>query len=436
MGKTLQSLRRSTFLAVAVAAALYPITTAAAVAGKVFEYLRGDPADMGRAVFGSNTLTNLIPTIYNSLDVVSRELVGFIPAVSSDMTHERAAVGQTVRSPVAPASTASDITPAVTPPNDGDQTIGSVSMTISKSRRVPIRWNGEEKLGLDNNGAPFNVIFRDQVSQAMRTLVNEVEADTAALHISASRAYGTAGTTPFASTLGDPAQMRKILVDNGAPTTDLQLVIDTSAGANMRTLAQLTKANEAADTNLLRRGVLLDIHGFAIRESAQVKQAVTVGTASGATTNNAGYAVGTTTFTLASAGTGTLIAGDVITFAGDTNKYVVVSGDTDVSNGGTLTIAAPGIKVAMSAATKAITVVAAAARNMAFSRNALCLATRVPALPPQGDSAADRQIVTDPVSGLSFEIAMYPQYRQMQYEVSLAWGVAAPKPEHLAILLG
>ena len=34
------------------------------------------------------------------------------------------AAGQTVTTPVAPASTASDVTPAVTPPNDGDQVIG------------------------------------------------------------------------------------------------------------------------------------------------------------------------------------------------------------------------------------------------------------------------------------------------------------------------
>ncbi|KAJ8135974.1 hypothetical protein OY671_010813, partial [Metschnikowia pulcherrima] len=170
-----------------------------------------------------------------------------------------------------PASVATDITPGVTPPDDGDQTIGNVQMTITKARRVPVRWNGEQKLALDNNGASYNVISRDQFAQAMRTLCNEVEGDLAALHVFAARAYGTPGTTPFATNSADTAQSRKISSDNGAPLSDSQMVIDTSAGANMRTLTQLSKANEAADTSLSRRGVSLDVHGFAIRESGQVK---------------------------------------------------------------------------------------------------------------------------------------------------------------------
>lgn len=383
----------------------------------------------------ANTLTGLTVTIFNALDVVSRELTGFIPAVSSDMTYNRAAKGQTVTSPVAPAATASDITPGVTPPNDGDQVIGKVDMTITKARRAPVRWNGEEKLALDNNGASYNTILRDQFAQAMRTLANEVEADVAGLAIGASRAVGTAGTTPFATNLKDSALALKALQDNGAPKGDLQLVIDTTAGANMRTLGQLTKANEANDDSLLRRGVLLDVHGFAIRESAQVVTPAS-GTGASATTNAAGYAVGATAITLASAGTGTIVAGDVITFAGDTNQYVVVAGDTDVSNGGTITLAKPGLRKAIPTAATAITVTPTSTRNLAFARSAIALATRIPALPEGGDSADDRMIVTDPVSGLSFEIAIYRQYRQVQYEVSLAWGCAMVKPEHSIILLG
>jgi len=383
----------------------------------------------------ANTLTGLIPTLYNARDTVLRELVGFIPAVSSDMTFERAAVGQTVTSPVAPPAVATDITPAVTPPNDGDQVIGSVSMQITKARRVPVRWNGEERLGVDNNGAQFNIILRDQFAQAMRTLTNELEADIAALHIYASRAYGTAGTTPFATNLGDTAQLRKILSDNGAWTSDMQLVLDTGAGANMRTLGQLSKANEADDQSLLRRGVLLDIHGFQIRESGQAKTH-TAGTGASGTTNAAGYAIGATTITLASAGTGTILAGDVLTIAGDANKYVVVTGDTDISGGGTVVIQAPGLRKAIAASATNITLSATSARSMAFDRNAICIATRAPALPLGGDSAVDRMLITDPISGLTFEVSMYAQYRQMQYEIALAWGVAPVKKEAIALLLG
>jgi phage gp37-like protein len=383
----------------------------------------------------ANNLDGLIPTIYNALDVVSRELVGFIPAVSSDMTFERAAKGQKVKSPVTSGATATDIEPDVTPPDDGDQNVGSVEMEITKARRVPIRWNGEEKRGLDNNGASYNVILRDQFAQGMRALVNEVEADLAGLHRFASRAVGTPGTTPFASNLSDTAQALKLLKDNGAPASDLQMVIDTTAGANMRTLTQLNKANEANDDSLLRRGVLLDVHGFAIRESAQIKTSV-AGSAASATTNAAGYAVGATQITLASAGTGAVVVGDAISFAGDPNKYIVVAGDTDVSGGGLIEIAKPGLRKAIPASATAITVTAGAVRNMVFPRSAIALATRAPALPQQGDSAVDRTIITDPVSGLSFEVSVYAQYRQVQYEIALAWGCAAIKSENIGILLG
>ncbi|HMX99949.1 MAG TPA: P22 coat - protein 5 family protein, partial [Agitococcus sp.] len=148
------------------------------------------------------------------------------------------------------------------------------------------------------------------------------------------------------------------------------------------------------------------------------------------------YAVGATTITLASAGTGTILAGDVITFAGDTNQYNVVSGDADVSNGGTITLAAPGLRKAMSAATKAITVLATSPRNMAFSRSAIVLATRMPERPQEGDMAIDVMTIQDPRSGLAFEVAMYPGYRKVRYEIALAWGVKNIKPEHTATLLG
>ncbi len=383
----------------------------------------------------ANTLTSLIPDLYEALDTVSREQVGFIPAVARDHSLERAALNQTVRSFVAPASTSSNVTPGLYAPDDGNQTIGNKSITISKSKYVPIRWNGEEQLGV-NSGPGYMNIRKYQMAQAMRTLCNEVEADLAALHISASRAYGTYNVQPFATTLADTAQCRKILADNGAPLSDLQMVISSTAGAGMRTLTQLTKANEAADNSLLRQGVLLDVHGFAIRESAQVLSGVTVGTlASSPTVNTAAYAVGATVLTI-TGGTGTILAGDIITLAGDTNKYVVSVG-TAAASSGTITIAAPGLRIAIAgSASPAITLIAATDRNMFFDRNAIQLVTRAPALPGEGDMAEDAVFVQDPNSGLGFEVRMYKQYRQVKYELALAWGMAVMKNEHLGLLIG
>lgn len=402
-----------------------------------YNVLKASPFGAPKLALGANTLTNLIPDVYAALDVVSRELVGFIPSVMRNASVDRVALNQTLRAFQTPANTAGkDITPAMSLPSAADQTVLNKSFTITKARAFPFSWSGEEQNSMNAGGPGYLSIKQDQIAQAIRAAVNEVETDIAvAAKNGASRAYGTAGTTPFASDLSDTAQVLKILLDNGAPTTDRHLVIDTTAGAKLRTLTQLTKANEAAGDTLLRQGTLLDVHGFAIRESAKV-QTTTAGTAASATTNNAGYAVGATTITLAAAGTGTILAGDVITFAGDTNKYVVATGNADVSAGGTIVLAAPGLRVAMSAATKAITMVATSTRNIGFTRNAIVLGTRLPALPEENDMALMREVVTDPRSGLSFEVAVYPGYRMNVYEIGLAWGVSVIKPEHTAILLG
>lgn len=376
----------------------------------------------------ANTLTSLIPDLYEALDIVSREQVGFIPSVTLDSSADRAALNQNVRVFQTPASAAEDVVPGQLPADDGDQSIGNTPITISKSRTVPFRWTGEEQRGI-NSGSGYHNVRRDQISQALRTLTNEIEANVASLASTASRGWGTPGTTPFASDLSDPAQVLKILKDNGAPPSDLQMVIDTTAGAKVRSLAQLTKANEAGTTELRAQGTLLDIHGFKIRESAGVG-IHTAGTGTLYVTTGA-LAVGATVIPVGT-GSGTVVAGDVVTLnGGDTNKYVVAS----ALSAGSFTIAAPGLrKAAASGAT--VTLAAAYTGNMAFSRSAIVLATRMPALPEEGDMAHDRVTITDPRSGLSFEVAMYLQYRRVRYEISIAYGWANIKPAHTALFMG
>lgn len=74
--------------------------------------------------------------------------------------------------------------------------------------------------------------------------------------------------------------------------------------------------------------------------------------------------------------------------------------------------------------------------NFAFSRSAIILATRAPALPEEGDMEDDRIMITDPRTNMSFEVSMYRQYRRVRYEIAAAWGCQNIKPEHSALLLG
>ena len=379
----------------------------------------------------ANTLTNLIPSAYRALNVVSRELVGFIPSVQLDPSSATIAQNQNIFIPAAPVNAAGkNITAAMSIPTIADQTIATTTHTLSKARAFPFSWSGEEVLSV-NQGPGYLSLQEQQIAQAIRAAVNEIEVDIAvAAKNGASRAFGTtAGTAPV---LADWAQAKKILDDNGAPMSDRTSVFNTTAGVALRNTSNLFKVNEAGDAGLLRQGALGSLYGFNLRESAQI-QSTTAGAMTGALVNGA-LAIGATAvvFDTGTVNTTGIVAGDIITFAGDTNKYVVTTGLAAVS--GTITIAAPGLRQA-AADNVAITVFATSARNTAFSRNAILLSTRLPASTPD-DMATDRQVITDPNSGISFELAMYPGYRMVHYEVGLCWGVTVIKPEHLAVIIG
>lgn len=379
----------------------------------------------------ANTLTGLIPYIYRGLEIVAREPLGAIGAVAMDASAAQAAVNQTIRVPIAGTVSLVANTPAETVPAGGDASDTYVDMSITKSYHYPINYNGEEELSLGSN---LQNLKAQQFAQAFRAIAAQVETDILlAAKNASSRAWGTAGTTPFASSLDDAAQIRKILVDNGAPMSDLQLIIDTAAGVKMRGLAGLTAASYAGTDQTLRRGSLLDIFGMTVRESGYVA-AHTKGSATGLDMDG-NYAIGSTTIGLEGGDSGTIAAGDVVTFGTDTNKYVVNSTTASGAATGNVVLASPGTLVAGTTSTE-MTIGNSYRANMAWYRGAVQLLARAPAMPSGGDAASDVMAVTDPVSGLTFQVAMYKLYRKVKIEVGLAWGVKVIKPTFVATLLG
>lgn len=278
-----------------------------------------------------------------------------------------------------------------------------------------------------DQGPGYLNIRQDQIAQAIRTLVNEVEGDIYdAAKVAVSRAHGTSGTTPFSSHLGASANAKKILDDNGAPLTNRSLIINTTAGAELRKNTTLVNVSDAGTSATLRDGELLNLHGFSVKESAKVED-VTSGDGSSYLINGA-LAKGATSLTL-DTGSGTILAGDIITIGNF--KYGVKT----ALAANVVVIEAPGLMEAVANNT-AVAVNATSPRNIAMSQNAVVLATRLPSAPRDGDQALGREVITDPRTGMSLEFVKWPGYDMNVYHVRAAWGVKVLKPEHIAALLG
>ena len=388
-----------------------------------------------------NVLTGLIPTIYASLNMVSRELVGLIGAVTRNpdgQNLQRAALNQSITYPIVPQGTLEDVTPGQLPADTGNQTFGTGTLTISRSKAYPILWNGEQQKSLRTGDTPrIDEILMKQFMQAYRTLANAMEADLASLYTKTSRAIGTAGTLPFntAGDLSDFALAKRLLNENGAPEGMRRMVLGNASAGNLRSkMSNLFKVNESGESAFLRDGALGMVQGLMLGESNQIG-GHTKGAGTGYLVNGT-VAAGATTIPV-DTGTGTILAGDVVTFAGDDNKYVVATGITAPGN---LEIAAPGLLQAPADDATVTVGDSTNEGNMFFSQDAIVLITRPPALPSVGgaerDDAEERRIVVDPISGIPFEISIYYQYRQVKIEVAVAWGYDVVKPEHIGLLLG
>lgn len=276
-------------------------------------------------------------------------------------------------------------------------------------------------------------MLSNQIEQAFRVITNTVEQDIMnAGYVGASRAVGTAGSAPFgtAADMSDLAELEEVLDDNGAPTG--RAAVLTSRGyVNLRSnMSNLFKVNEGGDQNFLRTAQMGGVYNFALGKTGS-KVSHTKGTGSGYLAA-ADEPAGEVSLAL-DTGSGTVLAGDVVTFAGDSNKYVVKTGITAPGN---LIINNPGL-ILPAADTTALTVGGSyQVAGLGFSPDALLLAARIPEMPDGGDAAVAEELVTDPVSGLTFRVAFYKGYHKQMIEISLAWGVKAVKSDNIALLLG
>lgn len=374
----------------------------------------------------ANVLTALAPTLFSVAQEVAAEPFGVIDSINVNFSDKGVAIGDSVTVPVAPVATASTYTPAMTTTAGTDKTAASVAVSITTNSMVSWNLTGEQVRSLENGGN-YEEWVRQLIAQGMRTLRNEAEANCAAvIKQGASRAVGTSGTTPFASTLDLLVDARKVLRDNGAPMADLQFCMDTAAGAKLLKLGIIQNAYQAGSEEERRQGRFLRQFGFRIQESAGIV-AHTAGTGS-AYELTAGFAVGDTALTV-DTGTGTILAGDVVTIAGTTDQQYVVN---SALSGGTFSIGKPGLRAA-EANNDVVSVTAAYTPNLAFERNAVVAVMRPPLIPANAN--IQQRTISDG-RGMTYLLVQVAGDGMLTWRLHLASGFKVVQPEFVAIVKG
>lgn len=376
----------------------------------------------------ANTFTNLAKDVFDAAEIVGREKVGMLSSVKLNGGAQEAAMNDTVRASFTrPQTVSTTYAPSMTIPEGTDQIVDNKTMTLDTYASITIPYTGEDQKHL-NNGAGYEWVFSKQIEQAMRSICNKMELDVAVkAALGAGQAYGTAGTTPFVSNMNDLPNVMKLLIDRGCPDDGrICGVYDTTAAVNIQNLSNLYKVNEAGSEGLLRNGALGNLYNINLKRSAQIGKP-TVGTGASYVLNGA-HAVGATSIVVKT-GTGTILAGDVITING--SKYVVNAG---VAAAGTLTINSGLLAAGVDGNT--VTVDAAARRNIVLHPDALELAMRPLANPYGGDAAVDSMNVSDPVSGLSFKLSHYKGFHKSIIEIGVLYGSKVWLPDFVCEHLG
>lgn len=382
-----------------------------------------------------NTLTALAPVLYSAAQEVSAEPFGAVNAINRFFDNKGVAIGDKVSVPVAPMRAATTYTPSMNM-NGGnlgaDAIADKVEVEITANDMVSWHLTGEQVRSLENGGNDREWV-RQLIAQGMRTLRNRAEAACAlAIKEGASRAVGTAGQTPFATSLVEMTAVRKILRDNGAPMADLQLVINTDAELNLLNLGIIQQAYAAGSDAERRQGRIARQFGFAIEQSAGIATHVKGTALNFDIDNGAGYLAGDYVVNVDGGDGGTLKRGDILAIAGDANRYVSNTAVAALTNDHLITLGRPGLRQAVADGAE-IVIGANYTPSLAFERSAVVGVMRPPIIPA---NANIRQIPISDDMGMTYLLAEVVGDGVITWRLHLAYGFRVVQPEHVALILG
>ncbi len=367
----------------------------------------------------ANTLTNYLPKwLAGSLPILRKNCV--MPRiVNNDFSMNAQSKGSTVEIPIPPTLSTSNVTPGVTPATPSDLNPSTVSLALSNWKYVKFALTDQDLTKI-NAGESF---IPKGIDAGMKALAEQVNTSIFAEYADVFGYVGTAGTTPFATTVAAATAARKTLNIQLSPITDRRLVLDPSAEENALNLSAFSAVQNSGDANVVREGLLGRKYGFDCYSDQQVPTHTTGAAAGYAVNFVAGYAAGVSTLVI-DTGTGAWVDGDIITFASHAQTYVVDGASTTTS----LVLKNP-LQAAV-ADNEVITKKASHVVNLAFNKDAFAFAARPLSgiLPGLGGQAGEAFVMQDP-SGIPVRLQVIREWMQTSIVLDILYGVQCIRPE-------
>ena len=366
----------------------------------------------------SNTLTNYLPKwLATALPILRKNCV--MPRlVNNDFSMQPMAKGSQVDIPIPPTLSVSDVTPGVTPAASSDISPTTVALSLSSWKYVKFGLTDKELTQI-NSGESF---VPKALDASMKALAEKVNSDIFSAYTKVYGYVGTAGTTPFASTVAAATDARKVLTNQLAPTTDRYLVLDPSAEANALNLSAFAAVQNSGDGNVVKEGLLGRKYGFDTYCDQQVPTHTTGAAAGYLVNNGAGYAAGISTLAI-DTGTGAWVDGDIITFAGHSQTYVVDGTSTTTS------LVLKNALVAAVADNEVITKKASHVVNLAFNKDAFAFAARPLSGVIDGFGSLIASFVMQDPSGIPVRIQVIREWMQTSIVLDILYGFQCIRPE-------
>lgn len=371
----------------------------------------------------ANTVSNIMPKILARGLLALREQAIMPRVVNLDYAQQAAQKGDTIDVPIPSALSVSSVTPSNTPPAPADSSPSKVQISLNNWYEVNFHMTDKELVEVDRN----EHFVPMQMSEAVKAMANKINTTVHEQYKNVYGFAGTAGTTPFGSAVSAATDARKILNQQLCPRTDRRMILDFDAEASALALDAFNNVNEVGGTGPKIDGEIGRKFGFDIYTDDAVVTHEAGG--SGTPLVNGALSVGDTSVAIdGMTGTDGLVVGDIITMAGDTQTYAVITAGTTTGGAQTVTVS-PSIKKAI-ADNAAVTVKADHVVNLGFHRDAFALAMRPLQGATQGDGYGNQMVaMTDPVTGLSMRLEVSRQHKQIVYSLDALWGVKLIRPE-------